>query len=171
MSCVVDGADTERTLAKCFLESTHPLSPDHAVAALLVLPDGRYVMQLRDVKPEIFYPGHWGCFGGAISEGETPLDALERELEEELEFRPQNSVEFTRFDFDFSRVGQSRTCRIFYEVQVSDSEVGRFVLHEGSAYEAINGNDLLMHQRVTPYDAFAIWMHLNKKRFETGKNS
>ena len=38
--------------------------PHDAVAALLVHEDGSYIMQLRDSKPEIFYPGHWGCFGG-----------------------------------------------------------------------------------------------------------
>ena len=152
---------------QCFLRSTGPLFPADAVAALLILHDGRYVMQLRDNKPDIFYPGHWGCFGGAISDGERPLEALRRELEEELEYCPADALEFTRFDFDFTNVGQSRTCRIFYEIRVSDPEFRNFVLHEGSAYEAISGRDLLMQRRVTPYDAFAIWMHMNKKRFES----
>ena len=53
------------------------------VAALLVLDDGRYVMQLRDAIPRIFYPGHWGCFGGAVEAGEEPEQALRRELAEE----------------------------------------------------------------------------------------
>ena len=166
---VVESADTNGAFAECFLESAHPLFPEPAVAGLLVLGDGRYVMQLRDSKPEIFYPGHWGCFGGAISDGEAPLEALRRELDEELEFRLRDAVEFTRFDFDFSNVGKSKTTRIFYEVRVSDAEFGMFVLHEGSAFEAIDGRDLLLHRRVTPYDAFAIWMHMNKKRFDTGK--
>jgi hypothetical protein len=42
------------------------LRPSDAVAALLVHEDGRYIMQLRDQKEGIFYPGHWGCFGGAV---------------------------------------------------------------------------------------------------------
>ena len=33
-------------------------------AALLVTPDGRYLMQLRDFKPDIESPGHWGFFAG-----------------------------------------------------------------------------------------------------------
>ena len=37
-------------------------------------------MQLRDQKPNIFYPGHWGLFGGAIEENEDPTVALKREL-------------------------------------------------------------------------------------------
>src|SRR5689334_5984780 len=37
-----------------FLESTDPLVPTNAVAALLMLAEGRYIMQLRDFKPHIF---------------------------------------------------------------------------------------------------------------------
>ena len=45
----------------------------HAVAALLQLSDGRYLMQLRNSNPDIFYPEHWGCFGGAVDAGEAPV--------------------------------------------------------------------------------------------------
>ena len=48
-----------------FLGARATLRPAHAVAALLQLADSRYVMQLRDAKPNIFYPDHWGFFGGA----------------------------------------------------------------------------------------------------------
>ncbi len=41
------------------------LTPGDAVAALIVLDDGRYLMQLRDQKPGIFYPGHWGYSAAA----------------------------------------------------------------------------------------------------------
>src|SRR5262249_32847766 len=52
------------------------LRPADAAAALIQLPDGRYLLQLRDARPDIFYPDHWGCFGGAIDPGETPESAL-----------------------------------------------------------------------------------------------
>ena len=45
-----------------------PLAPKDAVAALIVLDDGRYLMQQRDDIPGIFYPGYWGLFGGAIEQ-------------------------------------------------------------------------------------------------------
>lgn len=151
---------------ECFVGASNPLSPSDAVAALLLLDDGRYVMQLRDELPYIFYPGHWGCFGGGVAKGEQPLAALQRELEEELEYSPGSAEEFTRFDFDFARVGQSSVYRIYYEVRVPESAFKRFVLHEGEAYEAIDGRELLTRRKVASYDAFAIWMHMSKKRFE-----
>ncbi len=70
-----------------FLTDNHPLRGEDAVAALITVEDGRYLMQLRDDIPRIFYPGHWGCFGGAVSPGEDEIEALQRELAEELEMR------------------------------------------------------------------------------------
>ncbi len=148
------------------MAAREPLRPADAVAALLILDDGRYVMQLRDALPHIFYPGHWGCFGGAVGLGEAPLAALERELEEELEYTPGAAIEFTRFDFDFSRLGQPKVYRIFYEIQVPNAAFQRFVLHEGAAFEAIGGRELLTRRKVTPYDAFAVWMHMSRGRFQ-----
>ncbi len=151
---------------ECFLEAGYQLRPDNAVAALLVLGDGRYVMQRRDALPHIFYPDHWGCFGGAVNVGEAPEAALVRELEEELEYRAGRLEEFTRFEFDFTRVGQSKVFRIYYAIKVTESELSRFVLHEGAAFEAIDGKELLSNRKVTPYDAFAVWMHMSRRRFK-----
>lgn len=138
------------------------------MAALLVLDDGRYVMQLRDHKPGIFYPGHWGCFGGAVSAGESPPSALGRELREELEYDAGPMQEFTRFDFDLSRVGQKPVYRIYYELRIPAAAFRDFVLHEGAAVEAIEAKELLTARRVTPYDAFAIWLHVNRERLAGG---
>lgn len=42
------------------------------------------LLQLRDEKPEIAFPGHWGFFGGSVHHGELAQDAARRELFEEL---------------------------------------------------------------------------------------
>jgi 8-oxo-dGTP pyrophosphatase MutT (NUDIX family) len=92
-----------------FLGSRTTLRPAHAVAALLQLSDGRYLMQLRDSNPNIFYPEHWGCFGGAVDAGEAPAAALVRELKEELAVSvvPSEVARFTEFTFDFGRATAS----------------------------------------------------------------
>ena len=150
-----------------FIDAPGKLRGDDAVAALIMTGDGRYVMQLRDDIPQIFYPDHWGCFGGAVNAGEPPLQALHRELREELEFEVGEAREFTRFDFDFSALGQGqeKVYRIYYVVPVSDPQFSRFVLHEGAQFKAFTGAEILTQQRVTPYDAFAVWLHLNQSRF------
>ncbi|MBF0235851.1 MAG: NUDIX domain-containing protein [Desulfamplus sp.] len=54
--------------------------------AAIILPyrDGKILMQLRDDKEGIVFPGKWGFFSGRIERGETPLECAHRELYEEL---------------------------------------------------------------------------------------
>jgi 8-oxo-dGTP pyrophosphatase MutT (NUDIX family) len=143
------------------------LRGEDAVAALLLLDDGRYIVQLRDAIPQIFYPDHWGCFGGAVNPREAPLDGLYRELFEELEFYAEGATEFTRLDFDLGMIGasQKRVYRIYYEIRVTSAAFERFTLHEGAEYRAFVGTDLLGSVRVVPYDAFVIWLHMHRARF------
>ena len=41
----------------------------NAVAAIIKYED-KYLFQLRDKKKNIFFPEHWGLFGGAIEKNE-----------------------------------------------------------------------------------------------------
>lgn len=150
-----------------FLTADSKLQALDAVAGLIVTEDGRYIMQLRDAIPDIFYPDHWGCFGGAVDEGENPIQALRRELREELEFEINEANEFIRFDFDLTTLGQGKVFRIYYELVVSLESFSRFVLHEGVLVKAFTAREILTQQRMTPYDAYAIWLHARRSRFQS----
>jgi 8-oxo-dGTP diphosphatase len=65
---------------------------------LLFDPSGRLVIYLRDDKPEIPFPNHWDLFGGHIEQGETPEQALVREVKEELGIALKEWNFFRRFD-------------------------------------------------------------------------
>ena len=54
----------------------------------ILLVDGNYVLQLRDNKSTISAGGKWSLFGGRINVRETPLDAIKREIGEELSLIP-----------------------------------------------------------------------------------
>jgi len=137
---------------------------DDAVAAIITVEDGRYLMQLRDDIPHIFYPGHWGCFGGAVGPGENGVVALQRELAEELEMQAPVAEEFIRLDFDLSKLGQKQCYRTYYEIQVSKTDVSDFVLHEGADMRLFTPSELF-DTRLTPYDSFALWLHFARNRF------
>ncbi len=135
-----------------------------AVAAIIVLDDGRYLLQHRDDIPGIWFPGHWGCFGGAIDAGESPLDALKRELSEEVDWELREAAYFTRFDFDLGGIGLGSYFRIYYVVPMASTAIARLVLREGQGFAAFRGDDALGTLRVTPYDAFALFLHHARDR-------
>jgi 8-oxo-dGTP pyrophosphatase MutT (NUDIX family) len=135
------------------------LSASDAVVAIIRLEDGRYLMQLRDERPDIWFPGHWGCFGGAMDPGESPEEALSRELYEELEFRPGQPEFLTRFDFDFGPLGMGTHFRIYYMLRMSERERRAVVLHEGAAIDVFKYEQLENGMRVAAYDLFALRLH------------
>jgi len=59
--------------------------------------EGKVLLQLRDNNPDIRYPNLWGTFGGQIEDGETPEEAIVRELDEELGYRLSNPEYFGNF--------------------------------------------------------------------------
>lgn len=64
------------------------------VAIAILYREGKFLMQLRDNIPNIFYPGVWAFFGGHIEPGETAEVALKRELAEEINYIPETVSEF-----------------------------------------------------------------------------
>lgn len=57
------------------------------IAAIIFENDqGELLLYLRDNKPGIPFPQHWDLIGGHVEKGETPLQALKREVKEELNY-------------------------------------------------------------------------------------
>ncbi|MCX5711783.1 MAG: NUDIX domain-containing protein [Candidatus Omnitrophica bacterium] len=65
---------------------TANVETSHAILRL----SGKYVIQLRDDKPDIACRGQWSLFGGRIDPGETPLEAIKREVFEELSIKQED---------------------------------------------------------------------------------
>lgn len=132
-----------------------------AVAAILVTPDGRYLLQLRDDKPGIWDPGRWGCFGGSVDQGEAPEEALLRELGEELELNPAAPVRyFTQVAWDYGPWGHGIKLRRYFEVALDPGELARTVLHEGQAARLFTVDEVLREPLLTAYDSHALRMHI-----------
>lgn len=84
------------------------------MSGILLTDDGRYILQLRDTMPQIFFPGHWSCIGGAVEMGETEEQALICKLKEELDIEIQvgEAAFFTWSTFGF--IGHGTIFRSFF---------------------------------------------------------
>jgi 8-oxo-dGTP pyrophosphatase MutT (NUDIX family) len=147
-----------------FLRGDRKLVPSDAVVGLIVIDGTRYLMQLRSQKSGIFYPGHWGLFGGAVDSGEHADAALVRELREELGIDVADAKYFTEFNFDFGFCGRGQVWRRYYRIAVMASEVEKMILGEGSEMRAFTANEILGLPRLVPYDAFAIWLDATQRQ-------
>lgn len=127
-----------------------------AAAAVIRLPGDRYLMQLRDQRPDIWYPGCWGCFGGATDPGEDAFAALRRELMEEIELDVPEARLISRLEFDFAPLGLGKAWRAYFVVDIDDARLCTLRLHEGERMEALTYAQLTSGIPVVPYDAFAI---------------
>ena len=103
----------------------------HAVAHVILLVDSCYVLQLRDNKPNISVPGTWSLFGGGIKAGESPQEALVREVREELGITLSNFHPFWVFN-RFDNFVQDLTTYNIFESDVTGIW-GNHHLMEGQA--------------------------------------
>ena len=59
---------------------------------------GELLLYLRDNKPGIPFPLHWDLIGGHVEDGETPEQALVREVKEELDIDLKEFTFFRKYD-------------------------------------------------------------------------
>ena len=97
------------------------------IAKAIIYHEGKFLLQLRDNRPDIAYPNCWSFFGGEIESEETPWQALQREVEEELEWRPLKG------SFLYKRLSLEEFCCIhFFDVFFTGNKK-KLVLNEGQA--------------------------------------
>ena len=110
------------------------------VGALLVDTNGKLIAQQRDDRPGITNPGMVSLFGGTSHEGESPIETLRRELQEELELEV-NSNNLLLQTVKHEN-GTNVACSI-YVVTGVDAE--KLKLHEGAGFAVGTPEELLSH--------------------------
>jgi len=83
------------------------------VVAAILERDGRILIGQR--KPGQSHPLQWEFPGGKVEPGETPEQALARELEEELAIGAAAGVEIARYPYQYP--GRDRIELIFFRVE------------------------------------------------------
>ncbi|MDP6781872.1 MAG: NUDIX domain-containing protein [Alphaproteobacteria bacterium] len=138
-------------------------------AAILVTPDDRYLMQLRDDKAGVSFPDTLCLFGGALEPGEDPEAGLRRELREELELEAGETRYFTQLVFDAIYADGTLRQRYFFEVPIEPGVIDGLVLHEGAAMRLMTADDMAEESfRFVPYDFGILRMHMLLRRNEGG---
>lgn len=140
--------------------NTGKLTPADAAAVVLWTADGRYLVQVRDDKAGIFYPGHVGLFGGALEGAESMMECAVRELREETALDLSGRLApFADITLDFTPFDYGPVARAYFEAELAEKEPAAVRLAEGRRCDLVPGEILLRERRVTPYDAFVLWQH------------
>ena len=139
--------------------SIFPLSNLFIVSAVIYTTDGRYLMQLRDDKPGLALRNHWAFFGGEVDPGEAPQDAILREVEEELTFRPNNCCWFHEAVYILPLHGRNVVRKAYYLIEIKPEEVDSMVLCEGADLKLMTVSEILTLNRVAPWDLSVALLH------------
>ena len=108
------------------------------VGALLVDTNGKLIAQQRDDKSGITNPGMVSLFGGTSHEGESPIETLRRELQEELELEvSSNNLLLQTVKHEN---GTNVACSIYI---ITGVDAEKLKLHEGAGFAMGTPEELL----------------------------
>jgi 8-oxo-dGTP diphosphatase len=88
------------------------------VVAAVIERHGRILIGQRRAGQQ--HPLKWEFPGGKVEPGEDPVDAVRRELEEELGIQAQVGPEITRYEYTYP--GKAAILLIFYQVREFEPE-------------------------------------------------
>jgi len=134
-----------------------------SVGALITDDQGRILLQKRDDFANIYFPGLWGVFGGAVENAETPVQAIIREVEEELSVVTFDPKLFLKWDICTEHLGAESRKRFFFHIHFDSEMVNSIKLQEGAEYRFFEPNDLPAFACIVPFDLAALSLYIHVK--------
>ena len=117
----------------------------------------KYLFQIRDNKPTIWFPGYNGFFGGLIDKKEKPEDAIKREIFEELNIKVLSCKLLIKFRFQTKKFKEERE-RYYYLLDLPKNFEKKMFLNEGAGYKFLSINKFKLNKMI-PWDITATYYH------------
>jgi 8-oxo-dGTP pyrophosphatase MutT (NUDIX family) len=132
-------------------------------AAILIVTDGRVLLQRRDDKPNILQPGKVGMFGGHREGTESFIECVVREISEEISFR----LPAERFQHLFSLDGpdpERSEGRVKGEFFVAyDIPIDKLTITEGKLFVVGLDDISKLQNELTPVTIMALDVYSERK--------
>ena len=132
-------------------------------AGAIIFIKNKYLLQLRENKKNIYFPGFWGVFGGLLEKNEGFEKGLEREVKEETNLNVKASKMILSNNFRF--LDYKIRYRMYFECKVLDKN--KIILNEGKFFKFHSFKEI-KKLKVVPLDFAAIHYHYlfeNKKKY------
>ena len=134
-----------------------------SVGAIIYNSNGELLLQKRDLKESIYFPGLWGVFGGACEKNESPAETIIREVSEELKVSIAPPKLFASVEINSLDMGSELRKRHFYEIYFSEEMKRNIVLQEGADYAFFNPNQLPEVTEIVPFDLGAVTLFVHSR--------
>ena len=122
----------------------------------------KYLLQLRDNKKNIFFPGFWGLFGGRLDKNELHSKTIMREIKEETNLNIKVIKKILTVDFSMIGLKKERNI-IYFDCKILNNK--KIILSEGQKYNFFPFNQI-RKLKIVPMDFVAINCHYhNNKNF------
>jgi len=136
-------------------------------SAVIIFNKNKVLLQQRDKKKNIFYPGFWGLFGGAKEHNENYKTTALREIREELTFDFKKNLlnYFFKMQIEFpfkNKIINVNRYFFIYEIKNINFFYENLKLNEGKNLKFFNLRKYIDIQ-ITPYDKLAIDMFYDLK--------
>lgn len=145
-----------------------------ATTIILVSSDNKILLQKRDDNPLIEYPSHLGLIAGYIEENETPIEAIIREIKEEIKHKSKKTLNISSISylgsiqrFDFNRYDY------VHFAFISEPTEDLF-LTEGCGIEFLHLDECINHKTIAPHHRYYLQRFSNdikKMEYALLKNS
>ena len=113
-------------------------------AGAIIFIKNKYLLQLRENKKNIYFPGFWGVFGGLLEKNEGFEKGLEREVKEETNLNVKASKMILSNNFRF--LDYKIRYRMYFECKVLDKN--KINLNEGRDFKFYSFKELRKLQKI-----------------------